>query len=190
MSTGVDAAGPALCLHMIVRNEAAILPRALRSAVHHIDYWVICDTGSTDETKGLICSFFSGHNIPGELHSTTFENFGQARNAALNCAEASGARFDYLLLMDADMELVVEDPTFRKQLTKSSYRVLQKAGISYWNTRLLRRGVHARYHGVTHEYLDRLPDQEALASIWLGTMQTAPTVRTNSTATFGCFRRV
>jgi glycosyltransferase involved in cell wall biosynthesis len=155
-----------LCLNMIVRNEADVLSRALLSVADHIAYWVICDTGSTDRTKELVQSIFAARGIPGELHGFGFENFAQARNAALDRARASAGGFDYLVLMDADMELVVDDPTFRQRLTAPSYRVRQKAGISYWNTRLLRRDASARYHGVTHEYVDRLPDEAALESIW------------------------
>ena len=51
--------------------------------------------------------------ILGELHSLPFHNFGQARNAALDFAYASSLAYDYLLLADADMELVVEDRDFR-----------------------------------------------------------------------------
>ncbi|MPZ38302.1 MAG: hypothetical protein GEU95_09565 [Rhizobiales bacterium] len=155
-----------LCLNMIVRDEAAILSRALLSVADHIAYWVICDTGSTDQTPELVQTIFAARGIQGELHSFAFENFAHARNAAIDRAHASGAHFDYLLLMDADMELVVDDPTFRERLTASSYRVRQKSGITYWNTRLLRRGAPTRYHGVTHEYVDRLPDETPLDSIW------------------------
>jgi len=151
---------------MIVRDEAAILGRSLRSVADHIDYWVICDTGSTDETKELVRSFFAERGIPGELHSFAFDNFANARNRALDLARGSKGDFDYLLLMDADMELAVEDAGFRRHLAAPAYRVLQKSVISYWNTRLLRRGEPARYRGVTHEYLDRLPDLAPIHSIW------------------------
>ncbi len=154
-----------LCLNMIVRDEEGILARALSSVADHISYWVICDTGSTDGTRELVRSIFAARNIPGELHSFEFENFAQARNAALERARGSDGQFDYLLLMDADMELVVEDAAFRRHLTASSYQVLQKAGMSYWNTRLLRRDIPARYRGVTHEYLERTEGRAALDSI-------------------------
>jgi glycosyltransferase involved in cell wall biosynthesis len=158
---------PELCLNMIVRNEAAILGRSLRSVCDHIDYWVICDTGSADETKEFVREFFAARKIPGELHEFEFENFSASRNRAMDIANNSHGRFDYLLLMDADMALTVEDPDFRQALLAPAYRVLQKSGsLSYWNTRLLHRNAAARYHGVTHEYLDRLPDERAIDSVW------------------------
>lgn len=93
--------------------------------------------------------------IPGILHSISFENFELARNEALDCARQSKLSFDYLFLMDADMELVVRNPMFRQVLGGKAYRALQKAGTtSYWNSGLIRRYAAARYRGVTHKFLE------------------------------------
>ena len=161
-------AGKALCLNMIVKNEMANLERCLGAVAPHIACWVIGDTGSTDGTQDFIRSFFAARNIPGELHSFPFENFEQARNAALDCAGASPLAFDYLLFDDADMELVVEDADFRARLEAPGYRLIQRAasGLTYWNTRLVRRDVGARYHGVTHEYLDVPGGVKELQGVW------------------------
>src|SRR6266404_7096622 len=99
-----------LCLNMIVKNEAANIERCLVPAVPVISAWVICDTGSTDDTAGRIEQFFRQRSIPGERHHVSFINFEHARNEALVRARRSPLAFDYLLLADADMELVVEDP--------------------------------------------------------------------------------
>jgi glycosyltransferase involved in cell wall biosynthesis len=143
-----------ICLNMIVRNEVANLERCLRSVADHIACWVIGDTGSTDGTQELIERFFAARGIPGELHSFPFENFAQARNEALDHAHASALPFEYILLTDADMQLTVQNPAFSQGLTAAAYMVLQRSGVTYWNTRLLRRDVPALYRGVTHEYLD------------------------------------
>ena len=155
-----------LCLNMIVKNETANLPRCLTALAPHIACWVIVDTGSSDGTHDLIRSFFAERGIPGELHSAPFVNFEQARNAALDRAEASPLAFDYMLFADADMELVVEDAACLTGLTAERYRLLQRAGISYWNTRLARRGIGARYVGVTHEYLDAPGEERPIAGAW------------------------
>ena len=49
-----------ICLNMIVRNEAHIIASTLQNILDHmpIDYWVISDTGSTDNTINIITSFF------------------------------------------------------------------------------------------------------------------------------------
>lgn len=156
-----------LCLNMIVRNEAAIIRRALESVVGFVDYWVICDTGSTDGTEEIIAGFFSGHGTPGELHRFEFENFGSARNRALEAARHSAGSFDYVLLMDADMQLHVDDPSFASGLSAPGYMLLQKSGsLSYWNMRLVHRDTPASYVGVTHEYLSVPAGHERLETAW------------------------
>jgi hypothetical protein len=110
-----------LCLNMIVKNEMANLARCLGAVAPYIDCWVIDDTGSTDGTQDFIKDFFAARNLPGELHSFPFHNFDQARDAALDCAYASPPAYDYLLLDDADMELVVgtrtSEPGWRRRAT-------------------------------------------------------------------------
>ncbi|TPK71264.1 hypothetical protein FJ527_26900 [Mesorhizobium sp. B2-4-18] len=157
-----------LCLNMIVKNEMANLQRCLAAVTDHIDCWVIGDTGSSDGTQDFIKSFFAARNLPGELHEFPFLNFEQARNAALDHAYASALAYDYLLFDDADMELVVVDVGFREQLVSPGYRLLQRSdsGLAYWNTRLVRRDSGARYHGVTHEYLDVPDGVLELRSAW------------------------
>jgi glycosyltransferase involved in cell wall biosynthesis len=156
-----------LCLNMIVKNERSNLERALAAVAPYVDAWVIADTGSTDGTQAFIHEFFRAQGIPGELHQIEFLNFGQARNEALAFAQHSTLPFDYVLLQDADMELVVEQADFKNHLTASCYTVRQRDGISYWNRRLLRRDLKATYRGVTHEYLDITPDADvALERVW------------------------
>ena len=180
-----------LCLNMIVKNELANLERCFRAIVDHITYWVIGDTGSHDGTENLIQSFFGQRNVPGELHSFTFENFEQARNEALQRAYASPHAYDYLLLADADMELVIEDEEFRTKLDAPGYRVIQRADgdFVYWNTRLVQRSVGARYRGVTHEYLDVPGRVEDLKGVWYKITLAAPTASTSSNATSDCSLR-
>ncbi len=143
-----------LCLNMIVKNEMVNLERCLSAVAPYITCWVIGDTGSTDGTQEFIKDFFADRDIPGELHSFPFENFSQARNEALELARASDLKFDYILFTDADMEFVAHDSNFATTLKHSAYNVLQRAGVSYWNLRLLKRNTSAIYRGVTHEFLD------------------------------------
>lgn len=144
-----------LCLNMIVRNESAIIERCLRSVAPHISGYVISDTGSTDDTVPLIERIFAEQGVPGEIHAFPFENFEQARNEALTRCRRSSLEFDYILLVDADMELVVNRRDWREQLTAPAYLLRQASsdGFAYWNVRLVARQTEARYVGVTHEYL-------------------------------------
>lgn len=138
-----------VCLNMIVKNEAPILSRCLRSVRPVISCYVICDTGSVDRTKAVIEEELAG--LPGLVLDIPFHDFSQARNAALQAARQSPLAFDYLLLTDADMELVGEGWV---ELTKPAYRLRQTSPWqTYPNLRLVRRDVPAQYVGATHEYL-------------------------------------
>src|SRR5215469_6773503 len=128
-----------LCLNMIVKNESARIERCLSSLTPWIDCWAIVDTGSTDGTHAKIMDMLG--DLPGKLSHFPFVNFGVTRNDALTAAyNLYGAtNYDYILLVDADMELVVTDVPWRDMLTAPAYKMLQKnGGLSYWNTRLLR----------------------------------------------------
>lgn len=141
---------------MIVKNEAAIIERCCASFVGSIDTYVICDTGSDDNTVALIEGAFGRAGIPGTIIHTTFEHFEQARNEALTAAQQSPAEFDYIMFCDADMELVVDDSTWREALTEPAYTAIQTThgGVVYPNVRLVGKTHPARYVGVTHEFLD------------------------------------
>ena len=93
-----------ICLNMIVMNESKIILRLLQSVLSIIDTYIICDTGSTDNTPEIITNFFNTHNIKGEVIYEPFKNFGYNRTYALmQCENMSDV--DYILLMDADMVL-------------------------------------------------------------------------------------
>lgn len=144
-----------ICLTMIVKNESRIITRALASVKHLIDYWVICDTGSSDNTIDLITSYFSSQGIPGELHQIEWQNFGHNRSLAIQLARPKA---DYLLFMDADME-VVDEGFDKRELTRRHYLIQQKNGsLSIFNTGLVSTGLNWTSVGVTHEYY--APDQD------------------------------
>lgn len=155
---------PRILLNMIVKNEAANLPRALNSTINRVTSAVILDTGSTDDTKAIIRAHCTKQNLPCRVLSGFFKDFGQARNEALIRARMSPFAYDYILLMDADMELVVDAPLPR--LTGEAYALKQaNGGQSYYNARLLKHNSPAKYHGVTHEYLD-VPVETLPGDVW------------------------
>lgn len=155
---------PRIFLNMIVKNEEANLPRLLDSVIPHVTGAVILDTGSSDETIPTIEAYFKRVNKFLHIAKGKFVNFSQARNSALCFAQACAHRFDYLLLADADMELVVDGPL--GPLAAESYTLEQRTGfLRYFNTRLLRAKSKAQYVGVTHEYIGT-DDRQQLAQWW------------------------
>jgi len=142
---------PTLCLNMIVKNESNIIQRLLDSVVDIIDTYCICDTGSTDNTIEIITNYFNNKNIQGKIVQEPFINFEHNRNFALkSCLGMS----DYILLMDADMQLKLG--TFSKQNLSEydAFQVLQgNDDFFYNNVRIIKNDGIAKYIGVTHEYM-------------------------------------
>jgi predicted GH43/DUF377 family glycosyl hydrolase/tetratricopeptide (TPR) repeat protein len=160
--------GKRLCLNMVVHNAIANLPRCLAALAEHVACWVVCDIGSTDGSQDFIRYFFASRDLPGQLHDIPFRDFGQARNAALNYAYASPFAYEYLLLNDGDLELVVEDRSFRQRLERPAYRIVQRtgSGVVSWHPRLLRRDLGVRYRGIAHAFLDTTSAPEKLERVW------------------------
>ena len=91
---------------MIVNNESARIERCLSSIKPYISSYVIVDTGSTDDTINKI-KFTMNGALPGHVVKEPFVDYSTTRNFALGLARNSEFNFDYILLCDADMELLV-----------------------------------------------------------------------------------
>jgi len=135
-----------IALAMIVRDEAAVIERCLASVRHLIDHWVICDTGSTDETVDLVERSLQG--IPGSMHRCEWVDFGHNRSELLRLAQGSA---DYLLLLDADQTL--REIATLPPLSADAYRLRHAGSMEYDITRLVRSDLPWRYEGRTHEYI-------------------------------------
>lgn len=146
-----------VALTMILKNEAHIIERCLASVKPFIDYWTICDTGSTDGTQDVVRKVLDG--VPGELHDVPWEGYGPSRTRGLDLAVGKA---DYALVLDAD-EIVCAVPedkekAFEKNL--EAYSIWISMVRSRWSQcrffRLLdpttgkSRGW--RYRGVLHEF--------------------------------------
>ena len=54
-----------ICLDIIVRNEAPVIERMLDTVIDVIDYYIIVDTGSEDNTVEVIKNYFKDKDIDG-----------------------------------------------------------------------------------------------------------------------------
>ncbi|HYQ02489.1 MAG TPA: glycosyltransferase family 2 protein [Polyangiaceae bacterium] len=161
-----------ICLNMIVKNEVKVLPRLIRSVKDYIDYYVIVDTGSSDETIALIKREMSAHGIDGEVHERPWVNFGVNRQQALELAIAAN-KADWLLFIDADEELVTSDPKFFEKLEPGvTYEIEKHQGeLRYAVHHLVNVRIGSyRWEGPAHNYLvDLGGDQryEVRKDVWI-----------------------
>jgi glycosyltransferase involved in cell wall biosynthesis len=135
-----------IALIMLVRDEQAVIERALRSAMPLIDHWIVIDTGSVDNTPAIVCETLRG--IPGTLHHREWKGFADARSDLLALANVSG--MDYALTLDADMTI---EGTIPENLDKDLYYISIGDAFTWRLPLLTKVGKPWSYKGVCHSYL-------------------------------------
>jgi hypothetical protein len=144
-----------VALAMIVKNEEAVIGRALTSARELADRFVVVDTGSTDDTDVEVWKAIDGRD--GVIIDHEWDGFGPSLNVALAHARD---RADWILRLDADMTIeahpglkdwLASDP----DLETDAWNVLvEDHGLTYRLPLLVRGGMDWEYKGPTHEWLD------------------------------------
>jgi tetratricopeptide (TPR) repeat protein len=150
-----------ICLNGMVGSEEATIERMLKSVVDYVDYYVIQCNG-TDKTKEIIDAFFAEHNIPGFTYYIDWNFPGYNRDHTLQkCLEADHG-CDWILRMDADEQLKVEDDfdwTIFEDTSIQSFNIPADPGDSMyfrtwmWNAKLPWYFTHDKRHETIH-----LPD--------------------------------
>jgi hypothetical protein len=145
---------PTISACLIVKNEATVLERCLRSLESVVDEIVVVDTGSTDASSAI-----AGRCGARVLRHPWQHDFSAARNASLDAATC-----DWLLVIDADEYLAPAD----QRLVRATIRGADADGL--WLTqrnfqrpgellqfvecrivRMFRRRPDIRYTGIIHE---------------------------------------
>lgn len=146
---------PRICLNMIVKDEEHCILETLENVYKHIDYYVIVDTGSSDNTKTVIKKFFDSKNIKGDIYDSEFRDFGYARSKAL---EYCSGKCKYAWVIDAD-DIVHGDLRFPEDMRSDGYIVRYGKDFVYWRCQIFRsdkKGLGDKpvwhYTGVLHEH--------------------------------------
>lgn len=156
---------PFLSLCAIVKNESDNLARCLASVQPCVDEIIVVDTGSEDGTPEIARQY--GAKVG---YFEWCDDFAAARNYALSLVTG-----EWILVLDADEELVVRSADFRETLKSHpealAYSIIRievkpQAGMTPLHmTRLFRNLPEIRYVGRFHEqiqYQNRsLSDSEA-----------------------------
>jgi glycosyltransferase involved in cell wall biosynthesis len=146
-----------ISLCMIVKNEAKVLERCLRSVEGIPEEIIIVDTGSEDSTKEIAENFTSR-----VFDFNWVDDFSVARNYSFD-----QATMDYILWLDADDILVPEDRTAFLELKKILAPTVDAVSALYHTAfdgagnvlqstrrlRMVRRQKNFKWVGVVHEDL-------------------------------------
>ncbi|MBS0625624.1 MAG: glycosyltransferase [Verrucomicrobia bacterium] len=136
-----------ICLNMIVKDESAVIRRCLESVRPWIDYWVISDTGSTDETMQIVQECLK--DVPGELHQRPWVDFATNRNEVLQFSKEKG---DYVLFIDADETLQAAQDFKMPSLEKDYYSAVHRSGeTDFLRVLLINNALNWKWFGAVHE---------------------------------------
>lgn len=141
---------PKICLAMLVKDEAEHVGRCIESVLPLTHSWIIHDTGSTDDTVREIYK----HLLPsrGSVRNREWKGFAANRTQLLNEARELHPAADYVLFLDADMEIVQSGPL--PDLTADVYNLtVHTAGTEYPLPLLTSTRREFRYEGVAHPLL-------------------------------------
>jgi tetratricopeptide (TPR) repeat protein len=148
---------------MIVKNESLIISRCLDSLKEYVDYIVISDTGSSDNTIEVINNYLINNKIPGKVFQDEWKNFGYNRTKSLinaqqyckDIEDINDKSKNFFITVDADM--ILEFNNFKKEKLNESdlWTICQyNSSICYYNSRIFRSNLPFKCIGVTHEYWD------------------------------------
>ena len=136
---------------MIVKNEEAVLARALKTAKIYADEIIVVDTGSTDKTVNVALSF-----TPNVFYFSWRDDFSAARNFAFEAATG-----DYVMWLDADDVIKSEEAKKIKKLKENAdkdiYMFSYAMGFNendeptfvFFRERMIKRGLY--FCGFVHE---------------------------------------
>jgi len=147
-----------IALAMIVKDEAHIIQRCLESVKPLVDYIYIADTGSTDNTVGIINTWMQRNGIPGKVVHHGWKDFASNRTRVLDEVRDIKS-IDYVLLIDADEILEydydVNIKKFKSGMSHDLYRICCRYGsVEYMRDNLLLNKLPYYFKGVLHEFLE------------------------------------
>jgi Rps23 Pro-64 3,4-dihydroxylase Tpa1-like proline 4-hydroxylase/glycosyltransferase involved in cell wall biosynthesis len=145
---------PTIVFASMCKNEEHCIKNTLESVYRFIDYWVICDTGSTDQTCNIIRDFFEEKGIPGELYVDEWQGFDKNKTLMMERAYGKG---DYIMHLDAD-DLLVGDLVFpTDDAGWDCYYAPVKRGGAEWKALIFFNGrQHWKFCGVAHTIIKSL----------------------------------
>ena len=147
MDISITEKDATICLNMIVKDESHIIKETLQKLCNKINfsYWVICDTGSSDNTPEIIQEFFKEkYNVDlvggdtstsqkgfiisvtaiGEVTPDMYVKRSTANNGDLICVSGFlGGAFLGLTLMEREKRIYLENPQIQPDLEGEDYIV-------------------------------------------------------------------
>lgn len=141
-----------IALSMIVKNESPIIISTLDHLQHHfdIDFWVICDTGSTDHTVVLVQNYLIKNQLNGQVLEHVWQDFAHNRNLALDACRGTA---DYILFWDADDRIEGQLHLPHLDLDAYALKLKEENGVIHYRYLLVRNDLACIWRSKLHEFI-------------------------------------
>lgn len=158
-----QGAGAHVGLIVMAKNENTTIIRLLESAKGHVQSFVICDTGSDDGTIETVNAF--GDKLRETAKDFPFilvkhewkDDFAYNRNLCLKTAREILPQMEYILTIDADETMQVNDPDWRHKIQYDRNLIIYEGNNHHPLPRLINTKYDFKYVCVIHEVIDYLP---------------------------------
>lgn len=132
-----------VCLNMVIRDDVKNISTCLSSVKPFIDYWVIVDAGSSEETGKRVREILK--DIPGELYFRRWSNPKEMLNTALDLAKGKG---DYLLMIQPTEQFRAPPEFNLSSLEKDCYFIkVTEADVDFQRIFLVSTKLHWYWKG-------------------------------------------
>jgi hypothetical protein len=154
---------PTICFITMCKNEEHCIKATLESVYKYIDYWIVCDTESTDNTCNIVTEFFKEKNIPGELFIDKWRGFDKHKSLMF---ERAYNKTDFVFHLDADDFLVGDlDKELLMTEKRDKYNFNYIRGSSKFKTSsLYNNRLRWIYVGVAHNLIICLDKKDVSTS--------------------------
>lgn len=157
-----EAIMPKIAVCMIAKNEEHIIGRCLESIKNIADELIINNNSGIEDATSNVAVEYAKY-FPVNINLNPWVDFATNRNIVLDFVTSTPLDVDYILMMDADDQLVF-DPDFdivqfKLSLTEDAYNIKSIIGNTVYDRCLLfKNKPEYRYEGVVHEYLKLPPE--------------------------------
>lgn len=153
---------PLLVAVFMVKNEEPVICSTLKPYIEGgIQYYLIYDTGSTDNTISVTRQCFDDNNIPMHraiIKQDIFIDFATSRNKALRATENAYPTATFMLMPDAEWKIYRVDVLLdfcRQHRSKKEkiYGIYIQTDMFFATSRLIRCRAGVEFEGVVHEII-------------------------------------
>lgn len=143
---------------MIVKNESKVIERCFDSVKDFVDEYIICDTGSSDGTQGIMDKYWKKHGLKGTVYNKPWVSFCHNRQEVFDLGKGLG---DYIMTIDADEVFAPFEnqvPQLTKKISALPHLIADRvevktsyAGVLYNRSQFYKDGLPWKWNWPLHE---------------------------------------